>query len=99
MYFYNCTNAEDVIYKGQRPEFMEYGPYTYREYDNYTDVTWENLSNEISSQEIPAAYMNFTQGINYSDAGDDYIDTKLVLTNQALYGVWYQQNLYSTPEN
>ena len=29
-YFYNCTNAHDVIYKNSKPIFMEVGPYRYR---------------------------------------------------------------------
>jgi len=42
-YFYNCSNAEDVVYTGAKPEFEEFGPYTYREWDSYTDVSWSNL--------------------------------------------------------
>ena len=30
-YFYNCTNSEDVFYKGAMPEFKEVGPYIYKE--------------------------------------------------------------------
>ena len=29
-YFYNCTNAQDVIYKNEKPQFREFGPYRYR---------------------------------------------------------------------
>jgi hypothetical protein len=28
-YLYNCTNHEDVLFLGARPEFEEYGPYYY----------------------------------------------------------------------
>ena len=39
-YLYNCTNLQDVIFKGNAPEFMEFGPYIYRESDEYADVTY-----------------------------------------------------------
>ena len=39
-YFYNCTNALDVIYRGEKPEFQEFGPYTYRESDSYDGVIY-----------------------------------------------------------
>ena len=38
---YNCTNFEDVVFTGNAPEFMEFGPYVYREYDNYTDLNYD----------------------------------------------------------
>lgn len=28
-YVYNCTNRDDVIYKGAKPIMKEFGPYTY----------------------------------------------------------------------
>ena len=37
-YFYNCTNAHEVIYMQHKPEFKEFGPYKYQEYDNYTNL-------------------------------------------------------------
>ena len=30
-YLYNCTNSEDVLYKGATPEYKEVGPYVYKE--------------------------------------------------------------------
>ena len=81
MYLYNCSNALDVVYKGAKPEFMEFGPYTYREWDSYTDVSWKDLSTEISGEELPAVFMNYTKGIDFTEAGDDFMDTKLVVTN------------------
>ena len=31
-----------MIYKGANPEFEEFGPYYYREYDIYEDVVYGN---------------------------------------------------------
>ena len=39
-YFFHCTNSDDVVYKGLRPIFEEYGPYIYREYDIFTNITY-----------------------------------------------------------
>ena len=40
-YFFHCTNSDDVVYKGLRPTFEEYGPYIYREYDIFTNITYD----------------------------------------------------------
>ena len=29
-YLYNCSNAEEVIYKNAKPQFTEVGPFKYR---------------------------------------------------------------------
>ena len=60
---------------------MEFGPYTYREWDNYTDVYWRDLIDNTSGEKLPAVFMNYTQGIDLNDTGDDFIDTKLFVTN------------------
>jgi hypothetical protein len=39
-YFYNCTNAYDVVYKAAKPAFKEFGPYIYRESDTYSDLQY-----------------------------------------------------------
>lgn len=31
-HLFNCTNKDDVIYKGARPVLEEYGPFIYRDY-------------------------------------------------------------------
>ena len=90
MYFYNCTNAEDVVYKNHKPAYREYGPYVYREWDNYTDLVYEDLDNFISEESLPAVYNQFSQGTEFDSDVLGNIDEKMFLTNQALFGVWYQ---------
>ena len=34
-------NADNVTYKGDKPVFEQYGPYIYREYDSFTNITYE----------------------------------------------------------
>ena len=72
---------------------MEYGPYTYREFDTYNDLVYQDLQNELSQDDkLPAVYNKFVQGNNYTSDDVGNIDTPMYLTNQALFGVWYQQN-------
>lgn len=59
-YFYNCTNALDVTYKNAKPEFMEFGPYIYRESDTYSDLVWKDLDNIISGESLPSVENTFT---------------------------------------
>ena len=80
-YFYNCTNAEDVIYNNHKPEFKEFGPYTYREYDNYTDLVYEDLENVIDGEELPAVFSKFIQYTEFDSDTTGTIDTPLYLTN------------------
>ena len=61
MYMYNCTNSLEVTYQNAKPKFMEYGPYTYREFDTYNDVLYEDLQNALSQGEaLPAVYNTFS---------------------------------------
>ena len=81
-----------MIYTNAKPEFREFGPYRYREYDNYTELVYEDLDNSIGKESLPAVFANFSQGVSYvGDGGDSdgLMDTPMYLTNQALFGVWY----------
>ena len=40
-YLFSCVNMDDVIYRGQTPIFEQYGPYIYRETDDWTNVTYD----------------------------------------------------------
>jgi hypothetical protein len=33
---------DDVIYKGEKPIFEQYGPYIYRETDDWTNVSYDH---------------------------------------------------------
>ena len=39
-FVYECTNKDDVIYKGARPIMRESEPYLYREHDDYGDFNF-----------------------------------------------------------
>lgn len=62
----------------------------YRESDNYTDLSYANL---ISGEEsLPAVNTEFSQSVTFESDADSSIDTPMYLTNQAMFGVWYQKN-------
>ena len=73
----------DVVYTGAKPEFQEFGPYTYRESDTYSNLTYEGLDNIIGQEELPAVYNYFTQSIAPTDEADfnNTLDTPMYLTN------------------
>lgn len=39
-YFFSCINPDNVIYKGERPIFEQYGPYIYQEFDTFTNIKY-----------------------------------------------------------
>ena len=80
-FFYNCTNVKDVIYKNVKPDFMEFGPYIYRESDTYSDLDYRNLDNLISESELPSVFNKFSQGTTFDSDGDGFLDTPMYLTN------------------
>ena len=51
-YFFHVLNPDDVVYKGMKPQFEEFGPYIYREWDNYTDVKYDQTL-EITGNNDP----------------------------------------------
>ena len=65
---YNCTNAWEVTYKNAKPEFMEFGPYIYRETDTYSDLVYQDLDNTISGESLPSVKMSFSQSVQYDDS-------------------------------
>lgn len=42
--------------------------------------------------------MLFSQGVAFDSDPTGLLDTEMYLTNQALFGVWYQQNAAQAPE-
>ena len=40
-YFFHVLNADDVVYKGAKPQLEQFGPYIYREYDVFTDLKYD----------------------------------------------------------
>ena len=79
-----------MTYTNAKPKFMEYGPYVYREFDTYNDIIYGDLDNEIGQESLPAVYNKFVQGNNFTSDVNGNIDEPMYITNQALFGVWYQ---------
>jgi len=91
-YLYNCTNFEDVVFKDAAPEFMEFGPYIYREYDTYDNLTWDSVHNWKKGDDEKAVNASFNQFTKFQSDEVGNIDDKMYFTNQAAFGVWYQLN-------
>ncbi|CDW87257.1 cd36 family protein [Stylonychia lemnae] len=99
-YLYNAINREDVIFKGEVPTVEEYGPFIYREYDNYsTPEKWdEKITVPGKDKTKNAIRMTFNQyaqynfGGDYGKAQDQDIDKKIWQINQAALGVWFAAN-------
>jgi len=45
---YNVTNFDDVVFRNAKPELMEFGPYIYREYDDYDNLTYTQLPDPMT---------------------------------------------------
>mmetsp|Transcript_6498 Transcript_6498/g.4614 ORF Transcript_6498/g.4614 Transcript_6498/m.4614 type:complete len:122 (+) Transcript_6498:259-624(+) len=89
---YNCTNIDDVIYKGESPEYQEFGPYTYREWDSMTDITYGEILDYEQGINRDAASLTWNQGADYVSVSDEFFESKMYLVNQAGLGVWWAQN-------
>lgn len=88
---YNCTNIWDVVFSNVAPSFMEYGPFVYQEYDEYTEQVYTTATNTLTGQMNDVVQTTFNQNLQYkSDAGN--LDTKMWLVNQAALGTWFGQN-------
>ena len=57
---YNCTNFYDVVFRGVEPEFMEFGPYIYSEYDEYNDIEYDEALNPATGQDEAVVFTTFS---------------------------------------
>lgn len=80
-YFYNATNAKDVLYRGAKPEFTEFGPYIYRENDDYTNLEYGEMTDATDGITKPSVSMDFVQTTNFEKDSDGFLDTKMWLAN------------------
>lgn len=77
---------DEVIYKGETPVFEQYGPYIYRETDNWTNVTYdqdlevtgeedENFKNNLNGLKTSKALTaNYERSAQYWNEGEDQMD-------------------------
>ena len=71
---------------------MEFGPYIYREYDTYDNLTWDSVHNWKKGDDEKAVNASFNQFTKFQSDEVGNIDDKMYFTNQAAFGVWYQLN-------
>jgi len=39
-YMFNCTNVWNVVFRNEKPQFTQYGPFAYTENDNFMDPNY-----------------------------------------------------------
>ena len=78
------------MYKGAAPKFKEFGPYTYREYDSYDNLTWQDNENWQNGGAETAVNTTYNQWTEFKEDAVGNIDDKMYFVNQAAMGVWYQ---------
>ena len=71
---------------------MEFGPYIYREYDDYDNLTYTQLPDPQTGLMQDAVSLIYNQYTEFTFDSDGYIDTKMYQVNQAGLGVWWGQN-------
>ena len=81
-YLYNLTNPEDFLYNQAKPEFVEVGPYTYYEFQNYTNL---NYSTRNDSLEVIS--YKFWQWYTHKSGNPQ---EKVNSLNLGSLGVWHQ---------
>lgn len=82
-YLYNLTNPDDFLYNQAQPEFVEIGPYTYNEFQNYTNTNFTTRPNS-SLEEISYHFWQW-----YTPKSGNPLDTVTSL-NLGSLGVWHQ---------
>ena len=80
----------DVIYSNAKPQFQEFGPFVYKEADSYTDLQSSSL--DFEGEYLPGVNATFQQSVTFDSDASGNIDTKMYLTNQALFGAWQSLN-------
>lgn len=89
-----------MIYKNAKPEFQEFGPYIYQEYDAFNNLTYSRLQNSISQSDLESVFTNYSRSLQPSaTANDASFDQPLFMPNQGLFGIWFQQSAGDLPEN
>ena len=86
-HFFHCLNVDDVVYKGEKPLFEQYGPYIYRETDTFDDVQYgqsleiTGLSDETYNKNIDeqtyadGLFATFNTFTKYYTEWEDKMDT------------------------
>ena len=83
-YFFNLTNAEDVMVNGSKPQFTEIGPYSYKNMRVKSNIEFSSDGVEISYDE--AKFYEFDREASAGSDEDTFINLDLVaykITKQA----------------
>ena len=92
---YNCTNRDDVIYKGAIPNVTEIGPFVYQESNSWSEpkqwdvqTTVPGTNGTVKKNAIEMVF-NTKTDINWVLTKDPDFETPIWQINQAASGKWY----------
>ena len=91
---YNCTNVEEVIYEGARPNFTELGPYNYRDYQLMANRRYQKQQVPWVTQQYEknVVVTDYQEWLELQSSEDPYVDEPMNLPNPAAIGVWFAAN-------
>lgn len=58
IYFFNWTNPEDIYNSSIKPNFVEMGPYRYKQLKEKTNITWNNENHTITYRYLKRFYFD-----------------------------------------
>ena len=99
-YLYNCTNYNDVVYKGAVPQYKEVGPYTYREFNKYEDVEYGvdmeiqepgNSDGKVVRKAIKANYKQILTSVDKNAPDATSLDSPIYIVNKAALAYLHSQ--------
>lgn len=73
-YGYNLTNENDVVYNGAQPVFEEIGPYTYRQWDSYENVTFKNDDKDLTFVAVTNYEFDSTKSCSGCSETDTFVN-------------------------
>lgn len=58
IYFFNWTNPENITNRDVKPNFVEMGPYRFREVKQKVNITWNDFNSTVSYRQMRKWYFD-----------------------------------------
>jgi len=89
-YLWNITNPDEII-QGANPIVEEFGPYAYREYNTFFNVSWNGDETEVSFSKWQYFIFSPEDSFPGADPHNDYYTTLNIPLMSALGGLTFNQ--------
>lgn len=84
-YFFNCTNVDEVWHQGKMPHYEELGPYRFKQYKNYRNIT-HNKNETITFWYMKTYHYVKEEGTrDWSDRIFNFNPLAVIVANKAKY--------------